>query len=206
MAKQLWQPGAMLAPLPPVLVTCGTAETANVLTVAWTGILCSKPPKTYISVRPERFSHHLLEEQGEFVINLPTAALVRQVDLCGVRSGKDGDKLALAGLTAEPSAKVQTPSIAECPVSVECRICGVQHLGSHDMFLADIVAVTVDERFLDPQGKLHIDQCDLLAYAHGSYFTLGKQVGTFGFSVRKKPRKTGGRSPAKKAGKPGGRK
>lgn len=189
MAKQLWQPGAMLAPLPPVLVTCGAGEDTNVLTVAWTGILCSKPPKTYISVRPERHSHHLLEAHPEFVINLPTAALARQVDLCGVRSGKEGDKFALTGLTPEPSLQVETPSIAQCPISVECRICGVQRLGSHDMYLADIVAVTVDEQFIDKQGKLHIDRCDLLAYAHGAYFTLGKQVGTFGFSVRKKPQR-----------------
>lgn len=187
MSKQIWSPGTMLAPLPPALVTCGRDEDINVLTIGWTGILCTKPPKTYISVRPERYSYHLLEQYGEFTINLPTVSLVRQVDLCGVRSGKDINKFKLCGLTPQPGTAVSCPSLMECPINVECRITGKQPLGSHDMFLADIVAVTVDDRYVDRQGKLHIDKCDLLAYAHGTYFRLGAQVGTFGFSVRKKP-------------------
>ena len=170
MAKQVWSPGAMLAPLPPALVTCGAGEDINVLTIGWTGILCTKPPKTYISVRPERHSHHLLEQYGEFTINLAT----------------------------EPGNAVACPSLADCPINIECRITGKQPLGSHDMFLADIVAVTVDEKYVDKQGKLHIDKCDLLAYAHGTYFTLGNPIGTFGFSVRKKPAKAPHRKPTPK--------
>lgn len=198
MAKQVWNPGAMLAPLPPALVTCGQGEDINVLTIGWTGILCTKPPKTYISVRPERHSHHLLEQYGQFTINLPTTSMVRKVDLCGVRSGKDVNKFELCGLTPEPGTAVSCPSLAECPISIECRITGKQPLGSHDMFLADIVAVTVDERYVDKQGKLHIEKCDLLAYAHGTYFTLGDPIGTFGFSVRKKPLKQPHRKPKPK--------
>ena len=198
MAKQVWNPGAMLAPLPPALVTCGQGEDINVLTIGWTGILCTKPPKTYISVRPERHSHHLLEQYGQFTINLPTTSMVRKVDLCGVRSGKDVNKFELCGLTPEPGTVVSCPSLAECPISIECRITGKQPLGSHDMFLADIVAVTVDERYVDKQGKLHIEKCDLLAYAHGTYFTLGDPIGTFGFSVRKKPLKQPHRKPKPK--------
>lgn len=188
----------MLAPLPPALVTCGAGEDINVLTIGWTGILCTKPPKTYISVRPERHSHHLLEQYGAFTINLPTTAMVRKVDLCGVRSGKDVNKFELCHLTTEPGTAVACPSLADCPISIECRITGKQPLGSHDMFLADIVAVTVDERYVDKQGKLHIDKCDLLAYAHGTYFTLGDPIGTFGFSVRKKPVKQPHRKPTAK--------
>ena len=198
MAKQVWNPGAMLAPLPPALVTCGQGEDINVLTIGWTGILCTKPPKTYISVRPERHSHHLLEQYGEFTINLPTVSMVRKVDLCGVRSGKDINKFEQFDLRHEPGTAVACPSLVDCPINVECRITGKQPLGSHDMFLADIVAVTVDERYVDKQGKLHIDQCDLLAYAHGTYFTLGDPIGTFGFSVRKKPLKKPHRKPTPK--------
>lgn len=198
MPKQVWNPGAMLAPLPPALVTCGRGDDVNVLTVGWTGILCTKPPKTYISVRPERHSHHLLEQYGEFTINLPTASMVRKVDLCGVRSGRDLNKFEQFGLPYEPGTAVGCPSLVDCPINVECRITGKQSLGSHDMFLADIVAVTVDERFVDRQGKLHVDKCDLLAYAHGTYFTLGDPIGTFGFSVRKKPLKKPHRKPTPK--------
>ncbi len=198
MAKQVWSPGTMLAPLPPALVTCGQGEDINVLTIGWTGILCTKPPKTYISVRPERHSHHLLEQYGCFTINLPTASMVRKVDLCGVRSGKDCNKFELCDLATEPGTVVSCPSLAESPVNIECRITGKQSLGSHDMFVADIVAVTVDERYVDKQGKLHIDKCDLLCYAHGTYFTLGDPVGTFGFSVRKKLAKQPRRKPSVK--------
>lgn len=199
MAKVQWNPGALLAPVPPTLVSCGTVEQPNVLTVAWTGILNTKPPKTYISIRPQRHSYPLIAQSGEFVINLPTADLVRAVDFCGVRSGAKVDKFAQMGLTPLPAAEVSAPLVAECPIHLECRITDRLELGSHHMFLADIVKVQVEERFLDPRtGALDIAACNLLAYAHGSYFALGKQLGTFGYSVRKKP-------PAKAAGKAGRR-
>ena len=197
MAKLQWKPGTLLAPAPPALVSCGTMEAHNVLTAAWTGIVCSEPPMTYVSIRPERYSHHMILELGGFVINLPTQAIVRATDLCGVKSGRDGDKFALAGLTAEPSALVAAPGIGECPVSLECRVREVLHLGSHDMFLSDIVAVDVDPGYVDEKGALHLEKAGLLAYAHGGYYGLGRQLGTFGFSVRKKPVRRGAK-PAKR--------
>lgn len=197
MAKLQWKPGTLLAPAPPALVSCGTMEEHNVLTAAWTGIVNSEPPMTYVSIRPQRHSHGIIKEKGEFVINLPTEAIVKATDLCGVKSGRDVDKFQLAGLTAEPSNLVAAPSIAECPISLECKVREVYSLGSHDMFLADIVAVDVDPKYVDEKGALHMEKAGLLAYAHGAYFGLGKQLGTFGFSVRKKPLKKG-RKPAKK--------
>ncbi len=197
MAKLQWKPGTLLAPAPPALVSCGTMEEHNVLTAAWTGIVNSEPPITYVSIRPQRHSHSMIQENGEFVINLPTEAIVKATDLCGVKSGRDVDKFALAGLTAEPSNLVAAPGIAECPISLECKVREVTHLGSHDMFLADIVAVDVDPKYVDEKGALHMEKAGLLAYAHGAYFGLGKQLGTFGFSVRKKPLKKG-RKPVKK--------
>ena len=197
MAKLQWKPGTLLAPAPPALVSCGTKEEHNVLTAAWTGIVNSEPPMTYVSIRPQRHSHSIIKEKGEFVINLPTEAIVKATDLCGVKSGRDVDKFALAGLTAEPSNLVAAPGIAECPISLECKVREVTHLGSHDMFLADIVAVDVDPKYVDEKGALHMEKAGLLAYAHGAYFGLGKQLGTFGFSVRKKPLKKS-RKPAKK--------
>ena len=187
MPKINWKPGTLLAPAPPALVTSGDGERSNVFTAAWTGIVCSEPPMTYVSIRRERFSHGIISETREFVINLPCEAIARATDLCGVRSGRDGDKFALAGLTREPSHLVAAPTIAECPVSLECRVREIISLGSHDMFLADIVSVGVDPRFVDEKGALHMEKCGLLAYVHGAYFGLGKQLGTFGFSVRKKP-------------------
>lgn len=187
MPKINWKPDTLLAPAPPALVTSGDGERSNVFTAAWTGIVCSEPPMTYVSIRRERFSHGIISETREFVINLPCEAITRATDLCGVRSGRDGDKFALAGLTREPSHLVAAPTIAECPVSLECRVREIIPLGSHDMFLADIVSVGVDPRFVDEKGALHMEKCGLLAYAHGAYFGLGKQLGTFGFSVRKKP-------------------
>ena len=197
MAKLQWKPGTLLAPAPPALVSCGTMEEHNVLTAAWTGIVNSEPPMTYVSIRPQRHSHSIIQENGEFVINLPTEAIVKATDLCGVKSGRDVDKFALAGLTAEPSNLVAAPGIAECPISLECKVREVTSLGSHDMFLADIVAVDVDPKYVDEKGALHMEKAGLLAYAHGDYFGLGKQLGTFGFSVRKKPLKKG-RKPVKK--------
>jgi len=192
MAKTELNPGALLSPLPAVLVSCGSAEEHNVFTVAWTGILCSHPPKTYVSIRPERHSHGMISRAREFVINIPPAVLARAVDLCGVKSGRDGDKFALAGLTAEESRRVSAPSVAECPISIECRVTDIVPLGSHDMFMADIAAVCVDEALMNKNGKLEIERCSPLAYAHGTYYRLGEALGTFGFSVRKKPPQGGG--------------
>ena len=186
MSKIEWKGGALLAPVPPTLISCGTLDKPNVMTVAWTGILNTKPPKTYISVRPERFSHPLITQSGEFVINLTTEKLVKAADFCGVRSGRDHDKFALCNLHAEQSCKVSAPSIAESPLSLECRVTDRVSLGSHDMFIADILCVTVDESLITPEGKLCLDKCGLAAYAHGEYFALGKKLGSFGYSVRKK--------------------
>ncbi len=190
MAKLSWKGGALLAPLPPAMVTCGTMEKPNVLTVGWTGIINTIPSRTYVSIRPSRYSYELIQESGEFVINLTTAQLVRAADFCGVRSGRDCDKFALMGLTAEPCSNVSCPQLAQSPVSLECKVTQIIPLGSHDMFLADIVAVNVDEKYVDAAGKLHLDQCGLAAYAHGEYYELGKKLGSFGFSVRKKKKKT----------------
>ena len=189
MSKIAWNPGALLAPVPPTLVSCGTLAAPAVLTVAWAGTLNTKPPRTYISVRPTRHSYPILKETGEFVINLPPASLVRAVDLCGCKTGAAVDKFALAGLTAAPADKVAAPLIDECPLCLECRVFDTVPLGSHEMFLADIVAVDVDEKLVDDAGRLHLDRAGLLAYAHGEYFALGAKVGSFGFSVRKKPKK-----------------
>ncbi|MEG0804472.1 MAG: flavin reductase family protein [Pygmaiobacter sp.] len=193
MSKQNWRGGALTSPVPPVLVSCGTMEEPKVLTIAWTGTINTKPPKVYISVRSTRASYPVIKESGEFVINLATASLVRTVDFCGCKSSADTDKFAECALTAEPAVHVAAPALAECPISIECRVFDVIPLGSHDMFLADVVGISVDEEFIDPDGKLRLDKADLLAYAHGEYFQLGKKLGTFGFSVRKKPVKSTGR-------------
>ena len=188
--KDHWKGSVLTAPLPPALVSCGSMEQPNLLTVAWTGVLCTRPPVTYISVRPERFSHGLISRTGEFVINLAGQELVRAVDLCGVKSGRDTDKFALAGLTAAESAEVSAPSVAECPISIECRVKQVIPLGSHDMFMADIVGIGAAKELIGADGRLALEKAGLLAYSHGAYFSLGKQLGTFGYSVRKtKPKK-----------------
>lgn len=186
MAKQFWKGSALLAPVPAALVTCGNMEKCNVLTIGWTGIVCTRPPMTYISVRPERYSHDIIKDSGEFVINLTTSAMVCETDFCGVKSGRDMDKLEKCGFHTEPAANVSVPIITECPVSLECRVSEVKPLGSHTMFLAEIVGVDVDERYIDSKGKLNLQQCGLAAYAHGEYFALGRKLGDFGFSVRKK--------------------
>ena len=189
MAKVNWKGGTLLAPVPPALVSVGDGERDNLITVAWTGIVCSDPPKTYISVRPERYSYEILKKTGEFVINLPSSHIIRSIDFCGVRSGRNLDKFASCRLTREKSTAVACPAVAESPVSLECRVTDVIPLGSHDMFMADIVAVNVDERYIDERGKLRIEQCSLATYAHGSYFALGKKIGSFGYSVKKKKKK-----------------
>lgn len=185
--KIFWEGGgALLAPVPPALVSCGTVENPNVLTIAWTGIINTKPPMTYISVRPSRYSYNIIKQSGEFVINLTTSSMCREVDFCGVRSGKDINKLEKCGFHAVAAVKVSAPVIEECPVSLECRVTDIKPLGTHDMFIAEIVGADIDERYIDSKGKLNLQQCGLMAYAHGEYFALGRKLGDFGFSVRKK--------------------
>ena len=178
----------MVSPVPPVMVSCGSLEKPNILTIAWTGIVNTIPAMTYISVRPQRFSYPLIKESGEFIINLTTRALTWAADYCGVKSGADTDKFSACKLTPAPASQVGAPLIKESPVNIECRVKQVIPLGSHDMFLAEIVAVNVDEVLVDQNGKLHLDQSGLVAYSHGEYFALGEKLGSFGYSVRKKPK------------------
>lgn len=197
MSKIKWKGGALIAPLPAVLVTCGTLEKPNVFTVAWTGIINTQPPKTYISVRPSRFSYEYIKNQGKFVINLVSAADVRALDYCGVRSGRDRDKFADTGLEIVPALELEdTPVIKSSPLSLECVVTDVISLGTHDMFLADIVATDVNEELVNSEGRLRLDKAELVAYSHGEYFSLGKKLGSFGYSVRKK--RKGKRPPKKK--------
>ena len=197
MSKQVWKPGTMVSPVPPVMVSCGSMEKPNILTIAWTGIVNTIPAMTYISVRPERHSYPLIKESGEFVINLTTRNLTWAADYCGVKSGADTDKFAACKLTPQPASQVSTPLIKESPVNIECRVEQVIPLGSHHMFLARIVAVNVDEVLVDANGKLHLDKGGLVAYSHGEYFALGEKLGSFGYSVRKKP-KSSTRHPSKR--------
>lgn len=178
-------PGALTAPLPPVLVTVGKDDEANVLTIAWTGILATVPPKTYISVRKSRHSYKLLREQGEFVINLPSADMAKTVDFVGIYTGKKMDKFSKCGLTKKKSASVSAPTVAECPIALECRVCDVLEMGSHDVFIADILSVSCHENIIDKQGKMHFERANLLAYMHGEYYSLGERLGRFGFSTDK---------------------
>ena len=189
MSKTVWKGSALLSPLPPALVVCGDMEKPNVLTVAWTGIINSQPPKTYVSIRPERFSHGIIAKSGELTINLPARELVRAVDLCGVRSGRDTDKFAVCGLTPVPASELSAPIIDECPVALECRVFDRVAYGSHDMFLCDIVAVDADDKYILPSGKLDLSRAGLIAYSHGEYYALGQRLGKFGFSVQKKKRR-----------------
>ncbi len=196
--KEHWKGSVLEAPLPPVLVSCGDEKTPNVLTVAWTGILNTQPPVTYISLRPERFSYPIIRERGEFVINLPTEELVRAVDYCGVKSGRNTDKLAQTGLTVTKGVAVSAPMINECPLSLECRVRQIIKLGTHDMFMADIVGVNAAKELLDNNGRLCLERAKLLAYSHGEYYGLGRKLGSFGYSVRKRKQKTNSAKKRKK--------
>lgn len=186
MSKQVWKPGTLLSPLPASLVTCGTMESPNVLTIAWTGIINSTPAMTYVSVRPERWSHHLIEENMEFCINVTTSDLVKAVDFCGVRTGKDTDKFKECNLTPIPASVVSCPIIDECPISLECKVKEIKRLGSHDMFIAEIVSVDVEDDYVDKDGKLDLRKSGILFYSHGEYFSQGKKIGQMGYSVKKK--------------------
>lgn len=186
MSRVTWRGSTLLSPVPAALVTVGSGERANILTVAWCGIVCSQPPMTYISVRPQRHSYGILKEEGEFVIHLTSRALVRATDYCGIYTGAKVNKFEKCGLTAIPSTEVAVPTIAEAPLALECRVRQVIPLGTHDMFLSDILAVTVRDELLDEAGKLCLDRADLVAYSHGTYYTLGKPLGNFGFSAAKR--------------------
>ncbi len=181
-----FKPGNMVYPVPAVMVSCGKyGEQSNIVTAAWTGTVCSDPPMAYVSLRPERYSYNMIEETGEYVINLVTEDLVRAMDYCGVRSGRDVDKWKECGLTPVPSETVNCPAIAESPVNIECRVTQKLELGSHHMFLAEVTAVRVDGKYMDAKGAFDLNASRLLAYSHGTYFGLGKRLGTFGYSVRK---------------------
>ena len=182
-------PGALTAPIPPAIVTVGDFENANMLTIAWTGILATVPPKTYISVRPSRHSYDMLKENGEFVINLPSVSLAKEVDFVGIYTGKKMDKFERCKLTKQKSEKVAPPTVAECPIALECRVTDILPMGSHDVFMADIVSVSCHNSIIDADGKMHFEKADLLAYAHGEYYSLGEIVGRFGFSTDK-PKKS----------------
>lgn len=192
MAKQYFRPGNMLYPLPAVMVSCQRqGERPNIITVAWAGTICSSPAMVSISVRKERYSYSIIKETGEFVINLATRELVRALDYCGVRSGRDVDKYQEMRLTELPSRTVKAPGILESPVNIECRVTEVKPLGSHDLFLAEVTNVTIEDRYMDERGKFQLNQAGLITYSHGEYFELGKKVGSFGYSVRKPGKKTG---------------
>jgi len=187
MAKIQWKPGNMVYPLPAVMVSCADSDgNSNILTVAWTGTVCTNPPMAYISVRPERYSYRMIRETGEFVINLTTKELAFATDFCGVRSGRDVDKFSEMGLTKESASVVNAPMIGESPVNIECKVTEVKELGSHHMFLAEVVAVHVDERYLNENQKFELGKADPIVYSHGEYYQLGELLGTFGYSVKKK--------------------
>ncbi len=187
MGKQAFKAGNMIYPVPAVLVsTADKAGNTNIFTAAWTGTVCTAPPMAYISVRPERYSYHMLRETGEFVINLTTKKLVKATDYCGVRSGRDVDKWKEMKLTPGRAQKVAVPVIEESPVNIECRVTEVKELGSHHMFLAQVVAVSVDESYIDETGRFALNETGLIAYSHGEYLGLGEVLGAFGYSVRKK--------------------
>ena len=188
MAKQVWKGGTLIYPVPAVMVSCGKLEgEKNIITVAWTGTINTNPPMAYISLRPERHSYNIIKESGEFVINLTTEDMAKACDFCGVKSGRDTDKFEKMRLTAAPASNVGAPIIYESPMNIECKVKKIVPLGSHHMFIADVVAVDVSDEYFDKSGKFHFNKSKPVCYSHGEYFGLGKSLGTFGFSVRKKP-------------------
>ena len=189
MSKTIWKPGTFLYPLPVVMVSCGTMEKSNIITVAWTGILNTNPAMVYISVRPTRYSYNLIKEQGEFVINLTNKDLVRATDWCGVKTGSKVDKFKEMKLTKEKCEFVKCPRIKESPISVECKVKEIKELGSHHMFIAEVLSIDADDKYIDKNGALDISKCDLISYCNGGYYQTGKKLGKFGYSVEKKKRK-----------------
>ena len=201
MSKIQWKPGTMVYPVPAVMISCGIEkQDFNIITISWTGTINSDPAMLYISIRPGRHSYDIIKKTGEFVLNLTNKDLARAADWCGVKSGRDFDKFKEMELTPEPSNVIKTPMIAEAPISIECQVTQIIPLGTHDMFLAKVVAVNADEKYLDPEtGAFNMQQAALVAYSHGMYYELGNQIGKFGFSVKKKkPRKRKEGSPLKK--------
>ena len=186
MAKVTWKPGTFLYPLPVVMVSCGDMEKSNIITVAWTGILNTDPAMVYISVRPSRHSYNMIKESGEFVINLTTKDLAYATDWCGVKTGEKVDKFKEMKLTKEKAKFVKCPMIKESPISVECKVKEIRELGTHHMFVAEVLAINADEKYIDEKGAFDISKCDLIAYSNGHYYSLGKKIGKFGYSVQKK--------------------
>ena len=186
MSKVTWKPGTFLYPIPAVMVSCGTMEKSNIITVAWTGIINTNPAMVYISVRPTRYSYKMIKEQGEFVINLTNSELVKKTDWCGVKSGEKVDKFKEMKLHKEKANFVKCPMIKESPVSVECKVKEIKELGSHTMFIAEVLAINSDEKYIDEKGAFDISKCNLISYANGGYYSMGKKLGKFGFSVQKK--------------------
>ncbi len=185
--KQSWKPGTLVYPAPAVLVSCSDGQRDNLFTVAWTGTICTNPAMLSISVRPERFSYDIIRSSMQFTLNLTTAAMARATDLCGVRSGRDCDKWQLSGLHRYPGVAISCPAVEESPLSIECRVKSILPLGSHDMFIAEVVNVLADEKYLDSEsGRFELRQAGLMSYSHGAYYMQGEQIGTFGFSVKKK--------------------
>ncbi|MEF9954305.1 MAG: flavin reductase family protein [Clostridium sp.] len=191
MKKQIWKAGNMIYPVPAVMVTVADQEgRSNILTIAWTGTVCTNPPMAYISVRPERYSYSMLKETGEFVINLTTEDLAYATDYCGVKSGRDTNKWNDTGLTPVPASQVKVPLIKESPVNIECRVTEIKELGSHHMFLAEVVAIEVNEEYIDKTGKFELHKASPIVYSHGEYYGLSELLGTFGYSIKKKARKS----------------
>lgn len=189
MAKVIWKPGTFLYPLPVVMVSCGTMEKSNIITVAWTGIINTNPAMVYISVRPSRYSYELIKKQGEFVINLTNNELAKATDWCGVRSGAKYDKFKEMKLHKEKANFVKCPMIKESPVSVECKVKEIRKMGSHHMFIAEVLAINSDEKYIDENGAFDISKCNLIAYSNGNYYQMGKKIGKFGFSVQKRKKR-----------------
>ncbi len=186
MSKEIWKAGNMVYPIPAVMVTCRDREGRdNIITVAWTGTICTNPAMAYISVRPERYSYDIIRETGAFVINLTTKDLAYATDYCGVRSGRDVDKFAELGLTKGQATKVDVPTIEESPVNIECKVVRIDELGSHHMFIAEVVAVHADKKYMDERGKFDLSKAEPLIYSHGEYYSVGEKLGTFGYSVKK---------------------
>lgn len=185
-SKVLWKPGTIEYPLPAVMVSCGDMKNSNIITVAWTGVICSDPAMVYISIRPTRHSYEIINQSKEFVINLTTEELAYKTDWCGVKSGKDLNKFKEMNLTKQKAEFVKCPMIAESPISIECQVVGENDLGSHTMFIAKVLGVHAAAEYIDEKGAFDISKCNLMAYANGGYYALGEKLGTFGFSVRKK--------------------
>lgn len=186
MKKTRWKAGNMIYPLPAVMVSCGNEAEANIVTVAWTGTICTNPPMTYVSLRPSRYSYDLIKASGYFVINLTTESLVKETDFCGVRSGRDVDKFKEMNLTCIRDEETHCPMIGESPVSIVCETVEIKELGSHHMFIANVKAVYVDESYMNEKGKFQLNETGLIAYSHGSYLSTGEELGTFGYSISKK--------------------